>query len=425
MERIVKEVKFAPILPKKKKVAAYVRVSADKYTSIHSLTAQADYYKAFVSQHCDWELLGIYADEGITGTKESRPEFQRLISDCKNGLIDMIITKSVSRFARNTVLLLKTVRELKNLDVDIFFEEENIHSLSSEGEVMLALIASIAQDQSLSVSENMNWRVQKRFEEGIPWDGTLLGYRLDGDKYVVVPQEAKIVRLIYSMYLAGNGLQKIANKLNSLNYRTRLDSIWYQGTVRWILCNYTYTGNLILKKTYRENHLNKRKHKNNGEFPFYHAENTHEAIITIEDYRQVQEIMQAKSSKFYKGLADNCHPLRGRITCGCCGKKYQRRTYNGSNSWICSTYKNFGKNACSSKIIPGDVIESLINELGGLDNINSITALNDNKISFTLFNGDEIIRHWQDRSRSDAWTAEMREQQSKLTKEKMKCQKEK
>ena len=176
-KRIEKIPRLAP-MPKRKRVAAYARVSLEKDAMLHSLAAQVSHYSAFIQQNPAWIYTGVYADEGLTGTKESRPEFQRLLHDCRTGLIDMVIVKSISRFARNTVTLLSTVRELKGLGIDVFFERENIHSMSGDGELMLSILASFAQEESLSVSENCKWHVRKKFEQGEVTGMRMYGYRL-------------------------------------------------------------------------------------------------------------------------------------------------------------------------------------------------------------------------------------------------------
>ena len=159
-----------------KRVAAYARVSSDKEAAIHSLSSQISYYNEYISNHVGWEFAGVYADEGITGTKDNRPEFMRLLEDCRKGKIDLVITKSITRFARNTVVLLDTIRELKLLEIDVFFEKENMHSISKNGELMLTLLAMYAEEESRSASENQKWRIQKMFEQGRPNTGRMLGY---------------------------------------------------------------------------------------------------------------------------------------------------------------------------------------------------------------------------------------------------------
>ena len=261
----IKSMQFDPKAPALNRVCAYARVSTGKDAMVHSLAAQVDHYSTLIRANRAWEYAGVYADEALTGTKDSRENFQRMIADAKAGKIDMIITKSISRFARNTLTLLATVRELKALGVDVFFEEQNIHTISAEGELMLTLLASFAQEESRSVSENMKWRIKRNFEAGIPWDRVLLGYRFENGSYIVVPEEAETVRYIYDEYLAGAGAEMIAKRLNEQGILTRMGCRWCGKTVRGVLRNYTYTGNLLLQKTYRENHITKRKMNNNGE----------------------------------------------------------------------------------------------------------------------------------------------------------------
>ena len=197
MERIVVRRHFPKAnIPQLKRVAAYARVSSGKDAMLHSLSAQVSYYNDLIQNHSGWQYAGVYADEALTGTKDNRDNFQRLLTDCRAGKIDMVITKSISRLARNTVTLLETVRELKNMGVDVFFEEQNIHSLSADGELILTILASYAQEESLSASENQKWRVRQNFMNGKPWRGFMLGYRYDGEKYTIVPDEAEIVRSI-------------------------------------------------------------------------------------------------------------------------------------------------------------------------------------------------------------------------------------
>ena len=177
MERVVQKVKFPPRQPKLKRVAAYARVSSGKDAMLHSLAAQVEYYSNYIRRHPGWEYVGVYADEAKTGTKDSREQFQQLLADCKAGKIDHILTKSISRMARNTVTLLETVRELKAMGISVYFEEQNIDTGTHDGELMLSILASYAQEESLSASENQKWRVRQNFENGQPWRGFMLGYR--------------------------------------------------------------------------------------------------------------------------------------------------------------------------------------------------------------------------------------------------------
>ena len=231
MPKIVKKVAQIPRLQRKTRVAAYARVSSGKDTMLHSLSAQVSYYNDLIQKEDGWEFAGVYSDEAITGTKEARPGFQQMLEDCRNGKIDLILTKSISRFARNTVTLLETVRMLKALGVDVYFEEQNIHTISADGELMLTILASYAQEESRSVSENQKWRVQKNFEEGIPWSGRMLGYRMRDGQYHVIPEEAEVVRRIFREYLEGNGSNRIAAHLQDDGIPTMNGGIWNPQTI--------------------------------------------------------------------------------------------------------------------------------------------------------------------------------------------------
>ena len=421
MERIVTQTRFAKTkLPRAKRVAAYARVSSGKDAMLHSLSAQVSYYSNFIQNHGGWEYAGVYADEALTGTKDNRENFQRLLADCRNGKIDMILTKSVSRFARNTLTLLETVRELKSLGVDVYFEEQNIHTASSEGELMLTIIASYAQEESLSASENQKWRVRQQFQNGKPWRGFMMGYRYDGEKYVIVPEEAEVVRSIFRDYLDGKGIAAIMKRLNEEGILTQQGFTWHQSAVSRILRNYAYTGNLLLQTKFRENHLTKRTLVNHGELPQYHAENTHEPIIDIGTYNLVQLEMARRAERFAKPQTKAKYPFTGLITCAGCGKHYRRKVTKTGPVWICTTYNTLGKKACPSKAIPEPTLMALAAEIDDFSKITAITADKDNTLVFSLINGETIVKQWKDRSRSESWTPEMRAAVGKKTKERSK-----
>ena len=417
MERTVKKVHFInPVIPKRKRVAAYARVSSAKDAMHHSLSAQVSYYSALIQSRGEWEYAGGYADEAKTGTKDSRENFKKMLADCKSGKIDMIITKSISRFVRNTVTLLSVVRELKAIGVDVFFEEQNIHTLSADGELMLTILASYAQEESLSASENLKWRVRKNFSEGKPWNGVMLGYRQENGKYVIVPEEAKIVHRIYSEYLAGNGINKIVNGLNADGVFTQKGYAWRKCGVTRILRNYNYTGNLLLQRFYSENHLTKRKLENSGELPRYVAENTHEAIISEEQFSAVQEEISRRAAKYRSEKSSTVtYPFTRLITCGICGKHYRRKTTSTGVVWICSTYNSQGKAACPSKQIPENKLSEITSDLD-ISDITQITAENNNRLTFVFKDGTTETRRWKDRSRAESWTDEMKSNAAKQTK---------
>ena len=416
MEQIVVQRHFPKAnIPQLKRVAAYARVSSGKDAMLHSLSAQISYYNDLIQNHNGWQYAGVYADEALTGTKDNRENFQRLLADCRAGKVDMVITKSISRLARNTVTLLETVRELKNMGVDVYFEEQNIHSLSAYGELMLTILASYAQEESLSASENQKWRIRRNFENGMPWNGTILGYRYDHGTYIIEPEEAETVRMIFDSYLNGDGCTAIAKKLNENRRISRRGMQWGQTGVMRILRNYTYTGNLLLQKTFSENHLTKRRQRNNGEFPMYHIKDAHEAIISLGQFNAVQEEIRRRAEKYYMPCKNRGkYPFSGMLVCAACGKHYRRKTTASGPVWICPTFNSQGKAFCPSKQIPEDVLTEATNEVvGSLDALDGeITAVrveNGNALVFCHTDGTEIVKRWQDRSRRQSWTEEKKE----------------
>ena len=418
MERIIRQVSFPGAeMPRLKRVAAYARVSSGKDAMLHSLSAQVSSYSNLIQNHEGWQYCGVYADEALTGTKEDRGGFQSLLADCRAGKLDMLITKSISRFARNTVTLLQTVRELKGLGVDVYFEEQNIHTMSADGELMMAILASYAQEESLSASENQKWRVRRNFEEGIPWRFFMLGYRAGDGKLTVVPEEAEIVRSIFSDYMAGDGVTIIANRLNESGYATQSGCVFHKSAVERILRNYAYTGNLLLQTKFRENHLTKVTRRNHGELPQYHAQETHEAIIPLEMFQAVQEEIQRRKAKYGPTKERQFSPFTGLITCECCGKHYRRKTTATGFIWICSTYNSKGKAYCASKAIPEQMLLDTAAQVGDPDTFKGILAKNGNELVFTLQDGSTVVKHWQDRSRAESWTPEMRRAVGQKTRE--------
>ena len=222
MQREILKVRsYQNVLPIRKKVAAYARVSSEKDSMLHSLSAQISYYSELIQNNPSWRYVGVYADEAKTGTKGERPEFQRLLEDCKQGKIDMVITKSVSRFARNTLIILENVRKLKEQGINVYFEKENIHSLSEDGELMLTLLSSFAQEESRSVSENCKWRIRNRFKQGCFTHFYLNGYDFENNQIKIIPEEAETIKKIFDYYLSGFGVNAIARKLREDNIPTK------------------------------------------------------------------------------------------------------------------------------------------------------------------------------------------------------------
>ncbi|MHB1453909.1 MAG: recombinase family protein [Saccharofermentanales bacterium] len=388
MGRIIQKV--APVLtklPAKKRVAAYARVSNKKDAMLCSLSAQVSYFSAYIQRNKDWQYVGAYVDEALTGTKDSRTEFQRLLSDCRAGRIDLVITKSISRFARNTVTMLEVVRELKALGVDVYFEKENIHSISGDGELMLTILSSYAQEESRSVSENCKWRIRKKFSEGIPNTFKIYGYDMIKNKLYINQKEAAVIKMIFDDYLSGLGRLFISNKLNSLGIKTKKGRGWDSTKIRDILKNEKYTGDLLLQKTFKSDHLGKKNRKNDGILPQVLVSRNHQAIIDRETFDRAQSESKNRKERFKAGTATTQqYAFTGLITCGICGKHFQRKLNNAGTKyakavWICSKYNRLGKASCESKQIPESVLIGVDNE--PKNQISNITAFPDNRLVVT------------------------------------------
>lgn len=412
----------------RKRVAAYTRVSTGKDSMLHSLSAQVSYYNDYISAHNDWTLVEIYADEGISGTKDDRPDFQRMIQDCRNGKIDMILTKSITRFARNTVTLLNTIRELKNLNVDVHFEKENIHTLSADGEFMITLLASYAQEEARQASENQLWRVRKSFEQGSPTTCHHYGYRLINGKFEIFPPEAEVVRKIFDLYISGLGFVAITKILVKDNAPTRFGGEWRPGEVYKMLKNEAYIGKLLLQKTYHSDYITKKMVINRGEKPMYEVTDAHEAIIDEATFYMAQEEMKRrKTSKLKEHLSPTgSYIFSSKLICGVCGKKFRRKKNNNIAVWICPTFNDMGKEYCNSKQIREDVLSELIQKELDLDDLSSINISdyftkivinNDQTIEFHYIDGIIKTIEWKPKSRSCLWTKEMREKASQKAKE--------
>jgi len=420
MKKTITKLDVLPKLARKTKVAAYARVSDGKDAMLHSLATQVSYYKKLIQENDEWEFAGVYADEALTGTKDSRAEFQLLLKRCRAGKIDMIITKSISRFARNTVTLLETVRELKAINVDVFFEEQNIHSLSGEGEMILTFLAMFAQEESRSASENMKWRIQKDFEQGIMWGGKpCLGYKLENKRLILVPEEAETVKLIYQLYLDGNGDEQICKILALKGIVPKAGTRWYWSTIKAILSNYNYTGDLILQKTFRENHLTKKKVINTGEFNQYIVRDDHESIVSKEIFEKAQKTRQKRLMKISSGQTYKKYPFSGLIKCGVCGRGYTHKSTAYKEIWKCSYSNKRGIDACDSKQVPDDKVIEAANHIFDRPQFNqdffkskveSIVVMPEKRLIFHMKDGTSIEYNWTESSRSESWTPGMKEQ---------------
>ena len=420
MEKRVSRRETLPKLAPEYRVAAYARVSSEKDAMRHSLSAQVSYYSSMIQSHPGWIYAGVYADEPVSGTKDCRDEFQRLIADCRAGKINMVITKSISRFARNTVTLLETIRELKNLGIDVFFEEQNIHSKSADGELMLTILASYAQEESRSVSENMKWRIRKAYEKGeiMCWR-FMFGYQISRDGGVEIdPEEAPIVREVFSRIAGGASLNSVVRWLNQNGYYGALGGKWQTPRLREMLSNEKYIGNALLQKTYVNNHLEKKKLANHGELPQYYVTETHPPIIDPETFAAVQKALAAIAERNKGRRPRQTSEITGMIRCPNCGHNFRRISLNSGFGWICPTYYREGKKYCQSKKIPEETLKEAIRTALGLDTwlpgefkkqVDFIVAAGPNTIELHLRDGTIRSLEWKDRSRSESWTPEMKE----------------
>jgi len=417
MKTEVKKLAVKKTLERKINVCAYARVSSSKDAMLHSLSAQVSYYSSLIQSDARCLYVGVYADEGISGTKKERPEFLRMIEDCKAGKIDVIVAKSISRFARNTIVLLETIRQLKILGIGVYFEEQKIYTLSGEGELLITVLASYAQEEARSVSENMKWRIKMNFQEGKPWGALLYGYKVDKDEYTIIESEAEVIRLIYELYLGGLGKEGIARKLNDRGYHTRMGSKWSDSSVRHILTNYDYTGNLILQKTYKPSYLTKEKRKNNGELIKYHVEEHHDPIVDLETWQKVQDEIERRNAKIKRQESPEYTPLKGKVVCDDCGKNYIRKISPYRTYWICAKYARLGAKGCPSKRIGEDELIRIVCEIQNstkFDNRFVEENIKEIRISgytaiVILNDKTKIIKEWKVHSRKDSWTNEMKE----------------
>ena len=413
-------------ISKRKRVAAYARVSVESERMQHSLSAQISYYSSLIQKNPAWEYAGVYADYGITRTKIiKRKEFQRMLADAEARKIDIILTKSIQRFARNTVDLLKTVRHLKEIGVEVWFEKENICSLSGDGELMLTILASFAQEESRSISENVRWRIKKQFEQGTP-NGRfrVYGYRWEGDKLVVVPKEAAVVRRIFQNFLDGKSRLETEREFAAEGITTRNGCRWMDSNIKVVLTNITYTGNMLFQKEYVTDPILKKRKKNRGELPKYYVENTHEPIIDKETFDYVQQEMARRKelgALANKSLNTTC--FTGKIKCGICGRSYMHnlRTDRGFEEfWDCGSHKLKGRNCGAKGSIPQAVLMKECTEVLGLDDFDEQAFLDQvekivvpeyHVMVFCMKDGRKITRHWVSTAKKDCWTEEYKNRQ--------------
>lgn len=390
----------------RRKVAGYARVSTEFEEQQTSYAAQIEYYTRYITSRCDWELVGIYTDEGISATNTRRRDgFNRMIQDALDGRIDLIITKSVSRFARNTVDCLSTIRTLKDRGIEVYFEKENIHTLDSKGELLITIMSSLAQEESRSISENVTWGHRKRFADGkfsLAYS-RFLGY----DRGMVVNDgEAEVVKLIYSLYLQGFSDYYIAGYLTRQGFATPYNRPkWCVSTVRSILRNEKYKGDALLQKVFTVDYLTKKKKKNEGEVPQYYVKGSHEAIIPplVFDKAQQERSRRAELLKETKlGRYSGLGIFSTRIKCGECGSWYGPKVWHAGTPYQKTVFqcnhKYKGAQICKSPNLFEYSVKSLFvkathlsewNEEIWCDFVDHITAYRSGKIIFSFKNGRE------------------------------------
>lgn len=359
----------------KRKVAAYARVSTDHEEQQSSYEAQCDYYTNYIRGRDDWEFAGIYSDEGVTGTSTKKREgFTRMVDDALAGKIDLIITKSVSRFARNTVDSLTTIRKLKEHGTEVFFEKESIWTFDAKGEMLLTILSSLSQEESRSISENVKWGQRKKFSDGrfSMCYGRFLGYEKGEDGSMVINEgQAKTIEFIYSEFIMGLSPKAIAKKLTELGYETPGgQKKWYEGTVRSILKNEKYKGCALLQKTCTPDFLTKKSVKNDGKVPQFFVEDSHPAIIDPDQFELVQDIFEERAREPKHSGATI---FSGKIRCGCCGGWYGSKVWHSNDKyrrvvWQCNA-KFKDKTRCQTPHLTEDEIKTAFVRL-----VNGISA---------------------------------------------------
>ncbi|MTI96677.1 MAG: recombinase family protein [Firmicutes bacterium] len=380
---------------KKLRVAAYCRVSTETEEQNSSYEVQVAHYTEFIKKNAEWEFAGIFADDGISGTNtKKREEFNRMIDECMEGNIDLVITKSISRFARNTLDCLKYIRQLKDKNIAVFFEKENINTMDAKGEVLLTIMASLAQQESQSLSQNVKLGLQYRYQQGKVQvnHNRFMGYTKDEEgNLIIVPEEAEIIKRIYKEYLEGKSLAGIGRDLEKDGILTAAGKPrWRPETIKKILMNEKYIGDALLQKTFTVDFLTKKRVKNEGHVPQYYVENSHEAIIPKELFLQAQEELHRRNNIYTgadknKRLYSSKYALSTITFCGDCGDIYRRVYWNirGRKEfvWRCVTRIEQGPETCKNRTVKeGDLYDTVMTAinrlLAGGDNM--IRTLEDN-----------------------------------------------
>lgn len=390
------------------RVAPYCRVSTDKDDQANSFESQKLYFEEKIRENPDWELVKIYADEGISGTSTAkRKEFNNMMRDAKDGKIDKIITKEVSRFARNTVDTLQYTRDLKSIGVGVYFCNDNIDTMDdSDGELRLSIMATIAQEESRKTSERVKWGQKRQMEKGVVFGRNILGYHLQNGKLTVNEEEAKLVRHIYHKYLEGKGLHIIAKELREEGHKTKNgNNEWTNKSIRTILQNEKYVGDLLQKKTITPDYLTHKKKYNRGEEEMVYIKDHHEPVIDRETFDFVQAEFERKSETYKenKSKHSNRYAFSGKIECGHCGRKYvanfrkrkdgtKRKTWNCYNKVKNGTIHEVNGETvgCNNKEIGNDILECAV-----LQALNEISLDKESIINKLTKIINEVLRNTQ------------------------------
>ena len=390
----------AKIAPRKR-VAAYARVSDATESLLHSLSAQVSHYRQMIQAHPEWEYAGAYVDEGVTGTSiDRRSEFKRLIADCDLGKIDLILVKSVSRLARDTVDSLKTIRHLNDIGVEVRFEREGISSFSADGELLLTLLAAFAQAESESISTNIKWSIRKRFEKGIPnGHKAPYGYKWDGEMFRIIPEQGEVVKEIFRQYIAGESGYSIAKNLKKRGIKGQKGGPMCDTTIKDIISNISYTGTMILQKNFfTDDHVRKR---NRGEYNRYAVEEMFEPLITTDEFEQAKTIRERRAQESASASAVSTQ-YSGLIKCGNCGSGISRRSFKSAKRWVCNTRERKGKGLCDMRpVMEAELEKATVSVLGKVDDTNfrrqvkRILVFGD-RLEFWLANGRKksVVREY-------------------------------
>ena len=427
-----------------KKVAVYSRVSREGEVKHHSITMQKEHLEQYVLGHPNWVFTRHYVDEGKTGTKFNRPAFNEMMADARAGKIDIILTKTVSRFGRNMQAVLETIHELKDLDVTVIFDNEGLRTDNPDAIFQLHYLAIQAEVESKQTSDYQKWAIRNRFKKGIPTYIRLYGYEMEEHILKVVPEEAKVVKRIYKMYLSGMGLEAITKRLNQDGIPSPHGTRWRKATIYYILRDEKYTGDLLLQKTFRKDYLTKKRINNHGELPQYLVLGAHEKIIDKATFEKTQKeiirreeinhqiVINTKSPSDHIDASEP-RPFTGLIQCSHCNAKFIYKAVRNSKIkrelWVCNDYLAYGKKHCSNKAIPEGILmdatrevlyshhlikkdkdgkfpELTHNLLTSL--ITKIIAHEDMTLEYHLADGEIVMKTWQFKSRRESWTPEMR-----------------